>query len=261
MKRFAAILTVIALGAAGCTGKKPEEAPAAAAEEGHAHTEAKEGATFAAGKGLLISPETAKAIGLKTSEVSQQRLSRQLTARAQVYRSAHEEAPAGMQKQADKNAYASALLPKSDAVGIKPQLPIQVWLPIQSDAVLPAKVLRLDEQLESITGQVEILLEIPDPQQRLKVGDFVEAKFAFSEQGKEALAIPRTALLYSTQGTFAYVQNGDYFLRTPIVVGVETASHVEIKEGLYEGDVVADGVVEMLWLIELRATKGGGHCH
>ena len=57
------------------------------------------------------------------------------------------------------------------------------------------------------------------------------------------------------------VQNGDHLLRTPVTTGVENAEHVEITDGIYVGDVVATHPVETLYLIELRATKGGGHSH
>ena len=36
---------------------------------------------------------------------------------------------------------------------------------------------------------------------------------------------------------------------------------VEITDGLLAGDQVVTKPVETLWLIELRATKGGGHSH
>jgi hypothetical protein len=50
-------------------------------------------------------------------------------------------------------------------------------------------------------------------------------------------------------------------MRTPITVGAEDAEHAAITDGIYAGDIVATKPVETLYLIELRATKGGGHSH
>ena len=73
--------------------------------------------------------------------------------------------------------------------------------------------------------------------------------------------MPRSAVLETAAGKFAFVQNGDYLLRTPVTVGAENAEYAEITGGIYAGDVVAANPVETLYLIELRATKGGGHSH
>jgi hypothetical protein len=43
--------------------------------------------------------------------------------------------------------------------------------------------------------------------------------------------------------------------------GAESSEYIEITDGLYAGDIVVSNPVEMLYLIELRATKGGGHSH
>jgi multidrug efflux pump subunit AcrA (membrane-fusion protein) len=74
-------------------------------------------------------------------------------------------------------------------------------------------------------------------------------------------AIPRSALLKTAEGTFAYVVNGNYFFRTPIKTGAENADFIEVKEGLYAGDQIVSKPIMTLWVAELQVIKGGGHCH
>ena len=74
---------------------------------------------------------------------------------------------------------------------------------------------------------------------------------AFAEVGR---------LRFAT-GTFVYVLNGEYYLRTAVKTGVRSGEFIEISDGLYPGDVVVATAVEQLWLTELRVTKGGGHSH
>jgi multidrug efflux pump subunit AcrA (membrane-fusion protein) len=60
---------------------------------------------------------------------------------------------------------------------------------------------------------------------------------------------------------FVYVLNGEAFLRTAVTTGARRGEFTEITDGLYSGDQIVVRPVETLYLIELRATKGGGHSH
>lgn len=72
--------------------------------------------------------------------------------------------------------------------------------------------------------------------------------------------LPDAALLRTAKGDFVYVANGSRFLRTAVNVGVPGATGREIKDGLYEGDVVVVAGVRGLWLAELQAVNGGVGC-
>ena len=65
----------------------------------------------------------------------------------------------------------------------------------------------------------------------------------------------------AADGTFVYTINGNAYFRTAVKIGAEAEGFVEVTDGLLSGDVVVTKPVEKLWLIELRATKGGGHSH
>ncbi len=79
-------------------------------------------------------------------------------------------------------------------------------------------------------------------------------------EAKGATAIPATALVRTVKGDFVYVVNGEWFLRTPVKLGVGDDAHFAVEDGLYEGDkIVARGARE-LWLAELQAVNGGVGC-
>ncbi len=77
----------------------------------------------------------------------------------------------------------------------------------------------------------------------------------------DPIVVPQSALLRTSEGTFVYAVNGDAYFRTAVKVGTEADGWVEITDGLLAGDAVVTKPVQTLWLIELRATKGGGHSH
>ena len=73
-------------------------------------------------------------------------------------------------------------------------------------------------------------------------------------------AIPVEALLRTIKGDFVYVANGEWFLRTQVKLGAANATHIEIKEGLYEGDTIVVKGMRGLSLAEIQALNGGVGC-
>lgn len=222
-----------------------------------------EGATYTEGKGIALMDETAAAIGLKLVDVTEQSLQPRLNVPAQVYRAANE--PAGTYTRERSNrAYATALLDTAQAEGLKPGLPLSYRPSSQGDASFQGRIWRLVHAQVSVLGKVELLMELEDPQHQLAVGDSLETILTLNQesaQNNRRLVVPKPAILRTSLGTYAYVQNGSFLLRTEIKTGTEDETHVEITDGLYEGDSIALQPVEALYMIELRATKGGGHSH
>jgi multidrug efflux pump subunit AcrA (membrane-fusion protein) len=61
-------------------------------------------------------------------------------------------------------------------------------------------------------------------------------------------------------GDLVYVVNGDAYLLTWVELGARSGGLVEVTDGLLAGDsVVTRGAMD-LWLVELRAQKGGQGC-
>lgn len=79
-------------------------------------------------------------------------------------------------------------------------------------------------------------------------------------QAKAVPAVPADALLRTVKGDFVFVVNGEWFLRTPVVLGGNEAGFFEVKEGLYEGDKIVIHGTRALWLAELQAINGGVAC-
>jgi hypothetical protein len=222
----------------------------------HDHGEGGAGARWAEGKGILLLDETKKAIGLELTEAQERELVPAVSLEAQVYRSAAEPSRSGGEQSG--SAYATAFVGLALAEKLKSGEPAVLET---HDAEYKAVVWRVDPISKEAVNNVEVILQIPDPQKSLQVGRFVSGSVTESGATATVIAIPRSAVLETATGKFAFVQNGDYLLRTPITTGAENADYAEITDGIYEGDIVATHPVETLHLIELRATKGGGHSH
>lgn len=257
---LAPLLLALSLIVGGC-GEK-HSAGDDHAGEGHGHEEGHEeggGANFKEGAGVQLNDEAREAIGLETVEVSEQKLALEFTATARVFHAAHQhgnEFPA----HKDGHAYANAIIPAATADLLK------VGQAVELDRAghpgggkLQGRLSSLDRETTRAIGQVEAVIEIPDPDERLEFGAFLGARFSGAE--RTAVVIPRSALVDAATGTFVYAQNGERWLRTPVKAGGANQNYVEMLDGLFEGDIVVSNGATDLWLIELRFTKGGGHSH
>jgi hypothetical protein len=224
----------LALALVGCGQKKA----ASGAGDGHAeHAEGESeesgGVTFKEGRGLQLSPEVIKALGVRTVEAEERSLAAELTVTAQVFAT-------------KPQVLASARVVAEHAESL------------HDAAFEGAELLRIDTAPAAATRLADAVFQLTDSGSR-QIGDFV----AIALKGKPAttLTVPRAAILDGATGTFVYVVNSGAYLRTPVKVGAQAGDLAEITDGIYAGDIVVAAPVDQLWLAELRLTKGGGHSH
>ncbi len=235
MSRFSLILMATPLAAAlalaGCGKSKSNAESGGHNHEEHAGEGGEAPAKFKEGQGLLLIDSTKEALGLKTGDVEERPVTHTYEVTASVF-------------DAGPPARASSLMPVEIADDLEKHPPTE------------AKLLAIRRDLATALNQVEVVFALPGAP---AVGTTVT--LSLSGPVRDSVAIPRAALLRTATGTFVYVVNGAYLLRTPVQPGASDGAFIEILDGLYAGDVVATAAVEQLWLTELRLTKGGGHSH
>jgi len=218
-----------------------------------------EGASFKEGRGILLGDETQKSLGLKLAEVVEKDLTHEVHTVAQVYREAGEKIRPSEHALAGY-AYASAMVTSEEAALMKVGQPVRVSFSEGAGGEKKGTLVHIEDELAFYTGRTEVLVEIPDRENQVRFGNRVNLSVNVGTR-HGAITIPVSALLKASEGEFVYVKNGEHLLRTPVKAGVAGTDEVEIIDGLYAGDQIASAPVESLWLIELRATKGGGHSH
>lgn len=190
------------------------------------------GATFKEGRGLKFMPESAAAIGLKTASVEERPVSRTVTLMAQVL-------------EAGPPAILSASVADSDTD----------WY--RTTPFREVSVTRIDRSMSAATGMADLSLSWNHA--GLPAGEWVRLTL-IPKDAPAVVAVPKSAVLRSAGGVFVYAVSGEYWVRTPVKTGAESDGFVEITDGLYSGDTIVTSPVEQLWLIELRAVKGGAGC-
>ena len=251
-----AATVVLALALGGCGHK---EGDGHGKEEAHGKGDGHEekspsGASFKAGQGVILTDETRKILGVEVADVTERRLPNQIRFTVQVFGEKHHHAL----KEDDHtgcDVHGSAFLP-ADAAAVKSGQLVQVLK--NTNSPLGGVVLAVQKTLA--LGESEVIIGVSNATATLKPGEFVPARINLPRD-EAVTAIPQSALLRTSEGTFVYAVNGDAYFRTAVKVGGEADGWVEISDGLLAGDQVVTQPVQTLWLIELRATKGGGHSH
>ena len=246
---------------AGC-GPAKQAAPEGEASHGHSHdhdhghgTESPSGASFKAGQGVTVTDETRQLIGLEIADVTDRALPNEIRLTVQVFGQEHHH-----RLDADDHAgcdvHGSGFLATNTAGAVRPGHPVQLL----KDTNRPLGAVVLSVQKALALGESEVVVGVSNAAAALQPGEFVPARIRLP-RARAVPTIPSSALLRTSEGTFAYVVNGSAYLRTPVQAGAEADGWVEIGDGLLPGDQVVTQPVTTLWLIELRATKGGGHSH
>lgn len=255
------IFTGIILFPLGCGSKKEDhsedkehEHTEGEAGEGHAEEESPSGASFKAGKGVTLTDETRKILNVQTADVTEEALPQNIKLNIQIFNEKHRIEDLDID-HTGCDLHGSGFLTQDKAVLVEPKQSVKI-VTAQKE-VLDGFVVKVQKQLTQ--SEAEVIVGVTT-ESTLKEGEFVSATISIP-RNTPVTVIPSSAVLRAAEGTFVYVVNGSAFYRTSVKLGSETENKIEVTDGLYAGDQVVTKPVETLWIIELRATKGGGHSH
>lgn len=254
-------LAVAGLLLAGCGQKEGdkhdhEKEKAEGKGDAHGHEDGSpSGASFKPGKGVILTDETRKILGVEVVDVTQQKLPMEFRFSVQVFGEKHHHA-LNSEDHSGCDVHGSGLVPFNEAASVKAGLPVQLLK--ATNIVAIGVVLAVQKALA--LGETEIVVGMSNAATVLKPGEFLSATISLP-RAEAVTVVPRSAVLRTSEGTFVYAVNGDAYFRTAVKVGSQADALAEITDGLLAGDQVVTKPVETLWIIELRATKGGGHSH
>jgi len=250
-----ALLLASALFFVGC-GKKDGDGQHHGKDDGHGHgEESPSGASFKAGKGVIVTEETKKLLGVEVADVTERKLPNQVRFTVQVFGEKHHHL-LNQEDHSGCDVHGSGFVSTNTAAVVKTGQPVELLK--GTNAPLRGVVLAVQKALA--LGESEIVIGVSNATAAIKAGEFIPARINLPREEAPPV-IPQPALLRTSEGAFVYAVNGDAYFRTAVKTGSEADGWVEITDGLLAGDQVVTKPVQTLWLIELRATKGGGHSH
>jgi len=89
----------------------------------------------------------------------------------------------------------------------------------------------------------QVLIDVENPDRTL-MDAMTTQVFFVQEQVKGALSVPLAAVKGRARNQFVMLKQGDEVVRTPVKVGIKNRTHIQIIEGLSEGDEVVVGLAD-----------------
>lgn len=89
----------------------------------------------------------------------------------------------------------------------------------------------------------QVLIDVDNPKRTL-MDAMTTQVFFVQEQEKEALSVPLAAVKGRGRNQFVMLKQDDDVVRTPVKVGIKNRTHIQITEGLSEGDEVVVGLAD-----------------
>ncbi len=136
-------------------------------------------------------------------------------------------------------------VPTTDAINLQSGMQTEVTTEVLRGATFDGDVKLINPRIDVQTGTVKVTVEVIDNSFRLKPGMFVEVRIAIGAK-ENVLVVPRQAILYKQNKTYVFVLNQNQVSQREIVLGLTEEDHVEVTEGLNEGEVIVTLGVEAL---------------
>jgi Cu(I)/Ag(I) efflux system membrane fusion protein len=145
-----------------------------------------------------------------------------------------------------------AEVPERDAVSLKPGIAAEVRMQSLPNEVFKGKVGYLYPILNDATRTIQVRIELPNKDNRLRPGMY--ANVEFTGQTHEALSVPTESIIATGQRKVVIVKEDNGYRPVEIETGQERNQFTEVLAGLVEGEqIVASGQ----FLIDSEASLSG----
>lgn len=155
----------------------------------------------------------------------------------------------------DNGVWATANIYEKDLDKVKPRQRVQVKVASLPNRTYEGQITFIGAAVEGETRVVPVKAKLDNPSGLLKPGMFAELEVLTDRTPTATLAVPATAVVEANGKQIVYVQNGNAYQAVEVTLGQTSGDMVEIKSGLFEGDLVVTQRATQLYAQSLR---GGG---
>lgn len=105
------------------------------------------------------------------------------------------------------------------------------------DKVFTGRVFAFDAQVNRQTRSLGVRASIPNKDEKLLPGIFVQVTLLAGEQ-KKVVTVPQTALVYQPDGYYIFKAVNDKAIKTKVIIGERDQNNIVITQGIQAGDVI-----------------------
>lgn len=131
---------------------------------------------------------------------------------------------------------------------------VRIRTPADSAFLAEGAIRFIAPQLEPTKRTAHLIVDVPNPSGVLRAEMWVNLSVVLRVQ-KEALVIPRSAVVVIGPMHFVFVQNGDQYQKQDINPGLTDDRFVEILDGVFPGDLVVVNGTYSLTQLRPKANK------
>lgn len=157
----------------------------------------------------------------------------------------------------DSRVFATANIYEKDLNKVKQGQEVRVKVANLPDRTFKGKIALIGSSVSGETRVVPVKAELDNINGELKPGLFAELEILTDKTATNILAIPSAAVVDVSGKKTVYVQNGNAYQAVEIELGQTAGDLVEVKRGLFEGDLIVTQRAPQLYAQSLR----GGNKH
>ncbi|MGH7999260.1 MAG: efflux RND transporter periplasmic adaptor subunit [Brasilonema sp.] len=158
----------------------------------------------------------------------------------------------------DSRVFATANIYEKDLDKVKTDQRVRVKVAAVPNRTFTGRIARIGSLVQGETRVVPVQAELDNSSGQLKPGMFAELEVITDRTSKAMLAIPSSAVVEANGKKLVYVQNGNAFQSAEVTLGQTSGDLVEVKSGLFDGDLVVTQRAPQLYAQSLR---GGSKAH
>ncbi|BAZ14718.1 hypothetical protein NIES4071_65620 [Calothrix sp. NIES-4071] len=161
----------------------------------------------------------------------------------------------------DSRVFATANIYEKDLGKIKVGQRIGAKVASSPNTTFSGRISRVGALVSGETRVVPVQAEIENASGQLKPGMFAELEILTNKTSTPITAIPTTAVVDANGKKLVYIQNGNAYQATEVTLGQTSGDMVEIKSGLFDGDVIVTQRAPQLYAQSLRGGTTDEHSH
>ncbi|MBD2652053.1 efflux RND transporter periplasmic adaptor subunit, partial [Synechocystis sp. FACHB-383] len=147
----------------------------------------------------------------------------------------------------------SANIYEKDLSKIRQGQGIRGWVSSSPGKTFRGRINQIGSVVEGENRTVSVKATLDNADGQLKPGLFVELEVLTDRTPTPVLAVPQSAIVKTNdQQNLVFVQNGNIFEPITVTLGQVSGDWVEIKEGLFAGDLVVSQRASQLYAQSLR---------
>lgn len=152
----------------------------------------------------------------------------------------------------DSQVFATANIYEKDLDKVKTGQQVSVKVAPLPNRTFTGQIAVIGSVVEGSTRVVPVKAELDNPGGVLKPGMFAELEVLTNQTPTAILAIPSSAVVDANGKKLVYVQNGNAYQPVEVTLGQASGDMVEVKSGLFEGDLLVTQRAPQLYAQSLR---------